>query len=219
MFVKDYMTRHPIMIAPKTPAAEAQKIMYENKVRHLPVVGDGKRILGLVTRERLRIPPADLGSLNVWEISRFLANLTVKDVMVGSKDLITTEPEVTLEEAAQVMVENKVGCLPVLEEGIVVGIITEIDMLAQLSELLGGNVRGVRATVRVPNKVGEFAKVTDVISAQGWGIYASGSAPTPKRPGYFDLVIKVRNALQDKVVAALEGIEGQQVIDVRDMTL
>ena len=73
MLVKDYMTRHPIMISPTTPAAEAQKLMIENRVRHLPVVGDGKRLLGLVTRERLRIPPTDLGSLNVWEISRLLS--------------------------------------------------------------------------------------------------------------------------------------------------
>ena len=73
MLVKDYMTRHPIMIPPSMAAAEAQKIMSENKVRHLPVVGDGKRPLGLVTRQSLRIPPAELGSLNVWEITRFLS--------------------------------------------------------------------------------------------------------------------------------------------------
>ena len=74
MLVKDYMTRHPIMIAPDTPAVDAQNLMIENNVRHLPVVGDGKRLLGLITRERLRVPPTDLGSLNVWEISRFRNN-------------------------------------------------------------------------------------------------------------------------------------------------
>ena len=88
MLVKEHMTRHPIMISPSTPAAEAQKLMVENKVRHLPVVGGGKRIVGLVTRQRLRIPPADLGSLNVWEISRFLSNLKVEDVMIKGVDLI-----------------------------------------------------------------------------------------------------------------------------------
>jgi acetoin utilization protein AcuB len=215
MLVKDYMTRHPIMISPTTSATEAQKLMIESKVRHLPIVGSGKRLLGLVTRERLRIPPTDLGSLNVWEISRFLSDLTVEDVMVKGDDLITTGPDTTLEEAAQVMVENKIGCLPVLEEGLVVGIITETDMLVQLSELLGGYVPGVRVTMRVPDKVGEAAKVTSAIASQGWGIYASGSHAAPKRPGYWDIVLKVQGGSREEVIAALEQVEDQEIIDVR----
>ena len=217
MLVKDYMTRHPIMISPKTPAAEAQKLMIENKVRHLPVTGSGKRLLGLVTRERLRIPPTDLGSLNVWEISRFLSNLTVEDVMVKGEDLTTTGPDTTLEQAAKTMVENKIGCLPVLEEGIVVGIITEVDMLLQLTDLLGGYVHGVRITMRVPDKVGPFAKITSAIASRGWGTYASGSAPTPKRPGYWDIVLKVRDAPVEEVVAALEQLEDSEIVDVREI--
>lgn len=215
MLVKDYMTRHPIMIAPETPASEAQKIMLENKIRHLPVIGDGKRLVGLVTRTRLRVPPSDLGSLNIWEISRLLSNLQVKDVMLKQNDLVTIHQDATLEQAAQEMLLQKVGCLPVVEDEIVIGIITENDLLAQLSNLLGGEVEGVRVTVRVPDKIGEFAKVTSVITAKGWGIYASGSLPSPKRPGYWDLVVKVRNVSQEALVAALEGIEGQEIIDVR----
>jgi acetoin utilization protein AcuB len=212
------MTRHPIMISPTTSAAEAQKLMVESKVRHLPVVGDGKRLLGLITRERLRIPPTDLGSLNVWEISRILANLTVDDVMVKGEDLITTNPDTTLEEAARIMVDNKVGGLPVLEEGIVVGIITEVDMLVQLAELLGAFVPGVRVMVRVPNKVGETAKITSAIASQGWGIYASGSGPAPKDPESWDIVLKIRGAAKEEIVAALEKIDGQEVIDAREQT-
>jgi acetoin utilization protein AcuB len=215
MLVKDYMTRHPIMIAPETPATEAQKIMLENKIRHLPVVGDGKLLLGLITRDRLSVPPSDLGSLNVWEISRLLSNLQVKDVMVKQNDLVTIEQDSTLEEAAQKMLDNKVGCLPVTEDDIVIGIITEIDLLTQLSRLLGGDVKGVRVTIRVPDKIGEFAKVTSAITAKGWGIYASGGVPSPKRPESWDLVLKVRNVSQEEMVAALEGIEGQEIIDVR----
>lgn len=217
MLVKDYMTRHPIMISPTTPAAEAQKLMIENKVRHLPVIGSGKRLLGLVTRERLRIPPADLGSLNVWEISRFLSDLTVGDVMVKGDDLITTGPDTTLEEAAQVMVENKIGCLPVLEEGIVVGVITETDMLVQLADLLGAYVPGVRVTVRMPDKVGEAAKVTGAIASQGWGIYASGSHAAPKRPGYWDIVLKIQGGSKEEVIATLEQVEDQEIVDVREI--
>ena len=166
----------------------------------------------------MRIPPTELASLNVWEITRFLSNLTVKDVMVKQEDLVTIEPDATLEEAAQLMVQKKIGCLPVLEEGIVVGIITETDLLAQLSHLLAGNVPGVRFTMRVPDKIGEFAKVTNAIASQGWGIYAGGSVPAPKHPGYWDIVLKVRNVPKDDVVAVVKKIEGQELVDVRETT-
>ena len=216
MLVKDYMTRHPIMISPETPASEAQKLMIENRVRHLPVVGDGKRILGLITRDRLRVPPTDLGSLNVWEISRFLADLKVKDMMVRGQDLVTIEPNETLERAAQIMIKQKIGCLPVVEDGVVVGIITEVDMLAELSNLLGGNVKGVRVVIRVPDQIGEYAKVMAAITEQGWGIYASGGVPAPKKPGYWDLVVKVRDVPKNELVAVLNKIAGQEVVDARE---
>jgi acetoin utilization protein AcuB len=216
MLVKDYMTRHPIMISPETPATEAQKIMIENNVRHLPVVGDGKRLLGLITRERLRVPPTDLASLNVWEISRFLSNLKVSDVMIKLNELFIINQDTTLEDAAKLMCQHKIGSLLVVEDGAVVGIITEVDMLAELSNLLGGNVKGVRVVVRVPDRIGEFSKVTSTITSHGWGIYASGGLPSPKRPGYWDLVVKVRDVPIDELVTALKKIEGQEVIDARE---
>jgi acetoin utilization protein AcuB len=196
---------------------EAQGIMAEAQVRHLPVAEEGKRLVGLVTRERLRIPPADLGSLNVWEISRFLSNMKVKDVMVKQKDVITTGPDATLEDAAQIMVSNKIGSLPVLEEGVIIGILTDTDMLVQLVALLGGRVPGVRVTIRVPDQVGEFAKITRAIASRGWGIYTSGSVPTPKRPDHWDIVIKMRDVPRDELSDVLAQIEGQELIDVRDV--
>jgi acetoin utilization protein AcuB len=204
------------MIAPDTPAVDAQNLMLENNVRHLPVVGDGKRLMGLITRERLRVHPTDLGSLNVWEISRFLSNLRANDVMIKLNDLFTIDPDTTLENAAQIMCEHKVGSLLVVEDDVVVGIITEVDMLAELTSLLGGTVKGVRVMIRVPDQVGEYAKVMAAITEQGWGIYASGGVPAPKKPGYWDLVVKVREVPKDKLVAVLEKIDGQEVIDARE---
>lgn len=216
MLVKDYMTRHPIMVSPETPAAEAQKLMIENKVRHLPVVGDGKRLMGLITRERLKVPPTDLASLSVWEISRLLSHLKVSDVMIKLNDLFVINPDTTLEDAAKLMCQQKIGSLLVVGDGIVVGIITEVDMLAELSNLLGGNVKGVRVVMRMPDQIGEYAKVTAALTKQGWGICASGGLPSPKKPGYWDMVIKVRNVPKDELVAVLNKVEGQEVIDARE---
>ena len=219
MLVKDYMTRHPVMVEPGTSVVEVQGIMAETRVRHLPVTEKGKRLVGLVTRQRLLADPSRLASLNVWEITRYLSNLTVKDVMVKGRDLVTIHPDATLEEAAQIMARKKIGCLPVVEEGIVVGIITEDDLLNKLSDILGGTVSGVRVTMLVPDRTGEFAKVTGVIAAHGWGIYASGGVPAPKKAGYWHFVVKVRNVSKEDLVAALERIEGQQVVDAREVTL
>jgi len=216
MLVKDYMTRHPIMIAPDTPAAEAQNLMLENNVRHLPVVGDGKRLIGLITRERLRVPPTDLGSLNVWEISRFLSNLKASDVMIKLNDLFLIDPDTTLEDAAKLMSQHKVGSLIVVEDEIVVGIITEVDMLAELANLLGGDIKGVRIVTRVPDQIGEYAKVMAAITEHGWCIYASGGVPSPKTPGSWDLVIKVPDVSKEELVAVLNNIDGQKVIDARE---
>ena len=217
MLVKDYMTRHPLMAAPTMPIVEAQRYMGENNIRHLPVIGTGKRLLGLVTKQSLLVPPGTLGSLNVWEITRFLSDLTVGDVMVKAQDVVTIEQDATIEEAARTMIKGKIGCLPVLEEGIVVGIITETDLLAQLTSLLGGTVPGVRVTVRMPDKQGEMAKIGTAIASQGWSIYGVGGVPAPKQPGYWDGVFKVRDAPKDDLVAVLEKIEGQEIVDVREM--
>ena len=217
MLVKDYMTRHPLMAEPTMSIVEAQRFMGENNIRHLPIVGDGKRLLGLVTRQSLLVDPGRLGSLNVWEITRYLTGLTVKDVMIKARDVITIGEDVTIEEAARIMVEKKIGCLPVLEEGVVVGVITEIDLLAQLMEMMATRVPGVRVTVRMPDQRGELAKLVSAISAQGWGILACGGVPSPKDPGKWDAVVKIRNVPQEEIVAALEKVEGQEIVDVREV--
>ena len=217
MLVKDYMTRHPLMAEPDMSLVEARRYMWENNLRHLPVVGDGKRLLGLVTRQTMLVDPSRLGSLDVWEIAGYLAGLAVADVMVKAEDVITCGPEITIEEAAQIMVEKKVGCLPVVEAGVVVGIITETDMLTQLMEMMATRISGVRVTVRMPDVKGELAKLVSAVSAQGWGIRACGSGPAPRAPGKWEAVVKIRGVSKDDVVTALEQVEGQEIVDVREV--
>jgi acetoin utilization protein AcuB len=216
MLVKDYMTRHPLLGEPSMSIVEAQRYMGQNNVRHLPIVGDGKRLLGLVTRQRFLVDPHSLASLDLWEIARTLSGLSVRDVMVKAEDVVTADPDMTIEEAARLMFEKKVGCLPVLEGDVVVGILSEVDLLAHLAEMMGSRWRGVRVTVRMPDRKGEFGKMVAAISAQGWGITAMGGVPTPKDPTSWDAVVKIRFVSRDEVVTALEKVEGHQIIDVRE---
>lgn len=216
MLVKDYMTRHPIMIEPHLRVVEAQQLMTENGIRHLPVVGEGKRLLGLITRQRLQIHPDKLGSLEVWEITRYLTGLTVDKVMIKGKDLRTTSPDVTLEDAADLLIRYKIGGLPVVENGIVVGIITETDLLTELQNLLGANDLGWRVTMRIPDRRGEYSKLTRAISERGWGIMAMGSVRSPKHSDSWDMVLKIRGCTREELIALLENIEDQQIVDIRE---
>lgn len=216
MLVKDYMTRHPLVADPDMSVVEARRFMGENNLRHLPVVGKGKRLLGLVTRQTLLVDPGRLGSLNIWEIADYLSRLTIKDVMVNARDVVTIGPEVPIEDAARIMVEHRIGCLPVMDGDVLIGIITESDLLAQLSTMLATSVPAVRVTVRMPDVKGELARLVGAISAQGWGILALGGAPAPKRPGYWDAVVKVREVPREQVVAVLSQVEGHEIVDVRE---
>ena len=216
MLVKDYMTRHPIMVEPDLRVTEAQKIMMENGIRHLPVVGDGKRLLGLVTRRRLSFTPDRIASLDVWEITRYLTNLTVSKVMVAGPDLKTIGPDATVEDAAALIIEHKISGLPVVEDDLVVGIITETDLLVEFRNLLGAVEPGFRVTMRVPDRAGEFDRLLHAISDHGWGIMAVGSVRSPKAPDRWELVVKVRHCSREELEAALLAIPEQELIDLRD---
>lgn len=217
MLVKDVMTRHPIMVPPEMPAAEAQHILTENLIRHMPVVGDGKVLVGLVTRQRFALKPDTMASLSVWEITRYLSNLTVQKIMLSVKEgeVCTAEPNQTVERAARLMAEHKVGCLPVLDrDGAVVGILSEIDLLRSLQAMLGLPTSGVRVTMRMPNKRGQFAALTSAISQHDLGIMGIGSFPTPRRPGYYDMVLKIPNVTVEQVQEILEQVPEQEIVNI-----
>lgn len=216
MLVKDYMTKHPIMIAADMRIADAQRLMMDNNIRHLPVVADGKRLVGIVTRQRLSIPPEQLGSLDVWEITRYLSTLTVGKVMIGGPDLKTIGPEATLEEAADLMLRNKISGLSVCVDGVVVGMLTDTDLLVELMNLLGAIDTGWRIVMRVPDRLGEFSRLTRAISERGWGIMAMGSVRSPRQPDKWDIILKVRHASHADLMQVLSGLHEQEIIDVRE---
>ncbi len=218
MLVRDCMTRHPILISPNWSASEAERLMSENRIRHLPVVEDGKRLVGLITRQRLSMKPEMLGSLNVWEISRYLADLKVKQMMIKRKLIVTVDEDRSVERAASLMSENKIGCLPVVDDDdVVVGMLTEVDISRAFQEMLGLPVDGLRVTVRMPNRPGEFAKLTRVLADRGWGVMGIGSFPSRHKPGFYDAVLKIPDVTEEDVRAELSKVEDQEVVDVRSI--
>jgi acetoin utilization protein AcuB len=216
MLVRDYMTRDPVTIGPDRRVVEAQRLMAEHKISHLPVVGAGRRLLGLVTREALAIKPEQLDSMNFWELADYMARLTIGDVMAPAAELPVITPRATLEEAAEAILASRLAGLPVVEAGLLVGIITETDLLVELRDLLGAIDPGWRVVVRVPDRVGEFRKLVQVIAANEWGLMALGCVRSPRQPGHWDVVAKLRHCEREEILVALNELEGQEVIDIRE---
>jgi acetoin utilization protein AcuB len=124
--IRDWMSEKLITITPQTTLPEVQRIMLEHKIRRLPVL-KGDKLVGIVTLGDIReAKPSDATTLSIYELNYLLDQLTAKDFM--TPDPITIAPDATIAEAAQLMVEHKVGGLPVIDDGKLIGIITETDL-------------------------------------------------------------------------------------------
>jgi acetoin utilization protein AcuB len=215
MFVRDRMSKHPLTIGEDQTISGAHRYMEEQSVRHLPVVNKAGAMVGLVTEDDLlKAEPSSATSLSVWEIHSLLDRVKVKDVMV--RDLVTTTEDTPIEEAAHLMLERKIGCLPVLRDSKLVGIITESDMFRTFMELFAARQKGLRITMEVPDREGELAKVAQAIADQGGYIAACGTFMS-EEPTMWGLVFKVRNVDRTTLADALTRIEGQKVLDIREI--
>jgi acetoin utilization protein AcuB len=129
------MTKSPLTVPLEMPVVDARRMMLEHRIRHL-LVTDGPRLAGIVTDRDIRLNlPSPATSLSVWEINYLLARMTVDSVM--TKTVITVDPERDAQNAARLMLDHKIGALPVLEGGTLVGIMTESDVLRAFAVGIG----------------------------------------------------------------------------------
>lgn len=162
---------HPVFtVQPDTPITKAHELMAREKVHRAPVVKNGK-LVGIVTENDIqKAYPSSATSLAVWEVASLIENIKVKDIMI--KNVKTVQEATSIEEAARVMVDNKISALPVMRGQELVGIITETDLFRIMLEMLGARHPGVRITVLMPYQPGEIAKLTQAIYEQGGNITA-----------------------------------------------
>lgn len=154
MFVADRMTPNPVTISPDTTVTAAKEMMKNNHFRRLPVM-DQERLVGWVTEDDLRqVAPSSATTLSVYEINYLLAKLKVSDVMI--KDVIVVKADAPIEEAALLMLQHKIGGMPVLDaEEKVVGVVTETDIFKAFLEMSGvATQKTTRFTLKVTDKVG-----------------------------------------------------------------
>jgi len=121
------MTGAPITVSPDTPVFDARQTMIKERIRHL-LVSEHRRLVGIVTDRDIRLNlPSQATSLSVWEMNYLLAQLTVDKIMTTS--VIIVGPDLEARDAARLMLEHKIGALPVLDGEHLIGIITETDVL------------------------------------------------------------------------------------------
>ena len=125
--VKDWMTANPICVSPETTLPEALQIMKDKRIRRLPVVDGNGKLVGVVTRGDLRgAQPSEATSLSIYEINYLISKLTLDRLM--TKAVITVTPNTTIGDTARLMLKHKIAGLPVMDDGKVVGILTESDV-------------------------------------------------------------------------------------------
>jgi len=135
MLVEQWMNRDVVTVRPEDSFREAMHLIRQKGIRHLPVV-EGKRLVGMVTDRDLRqAAPSGATSLSIHELHYLLEQLTVREVMTTR--VVTVRPEQTVEEAALLLLGHRIGGLPVVRDGELVGIITETDVLQAFLQLRG----------------------------------------------------------------------------------
>ena len=201
MLVREYMSQPPIVIAPKTPISDALKIMRDRKIRRLAVVDAKGRLVGIVSdRDLLHAEPSPATSLSIWEITYLLGRITVEQVM--TRDVLTVSPTTPLEEAAQIMVDRKIGGLPVVEADQVLGIITETDIFRVFALLLGAHERGTSMTATVIDRPGLLADLTGATAQAGGDITAIVTYPAD-RGATTSVFLKVKGVSKEQLTAAI----------------
>ena len=169
MFVKEWMSRGLITVAPNATLDEALKLMETNKIRRLPVV-DGGKLVGIVTdRDLMKVSPSPATTLSKYELNYILEKIIIKDIM--SKKLYTINQNSTIEEAALILFNEKIGGIPVVEDsGAIVGVITETDLFKAFVNIMGLTEGKTRFTLEVENKVGIVKEIAGVFSETGINI-------------------------------------------------
>ncbi len=211
MLVGERMSRPVITLPPDTPIHDALVLFKKEHIRRAPVIKNGK-LVGIVSASDLHnASPSPVTSLSVWELNYLLSKVTVNEVM--TRKVRTVSEDTPIEEAARIMADYKIGGLPVVNDGKVVGIITETDLFKIFLEFMGAREKGVRVTALIDDKPGQLAKITKAISGAGGNFIAFGQY-SGLDPSTRLLTFKVAGLKKEEVKKSIQGIV-KKFFDIR----
>lgn len=212
MLVEDIMRRNVVTVEPNDTIRLALLKIQQFRIRHIPVIDEGILVGILSDRDIRDACPSILGTPH--EEDENILCTPVVDIM--RKDVITADPLDFVEEAAYVLYENAIGCLPVVsgEKNQLVGIITETDILHTLVELMGVNFPSSHIEVEVDDRIGLLSEVTQIFKESKCNVSSvlvfPGRKPTKK-----NLVFRVQTIDPRRVVEKINAA-GFKVIWPKD---
>jgi acetoin utilization protein AcuB len=214
MLVREWMSTKPVTISSSASITEALRAMRQSQVRRLPVLDNDGTMVGIVSeKDLLYASPSPVTSLSIYEMHYMLSELKVSELM--TKDVITVTSDIALEEAARIMADTKIGGLPVVEGGQLVGIITETDIFKVFLELLGARDHGLRLTLEIPERKGEIARITTEIARLGGNILALGTHAGDD-PTMAVVTVKLVDVPVETLKAAMRQL-GLEILDLRQV--
>ncbi|MBO7486079.1 MAG: CBS domain-containing protein [Spirochaetaceae bacterium] len=169
MIIAGIMTKNPVFVSPDLSVNDTKALMTREKIQKLPVLNKNNELVGIVTqKELLNAGPSAATTLDMYEISYLLSKLKVANIM--NKNVISVQETETIEEAARIMADNHIGCLPVMKGKLLVGIITESDLFRTFVDLFGARHVGIRVTFSLDEKPGQLAVLTKAIADKNGNI-------------------------------------------------
>lgn len=214
MIIERRMTKNPVTINPEASVVEASELMKKEKVHRLPVLDRDKNLIGVISeKDILFATPSPASSLSIHEMAYLLSKLTVRKLM--TKNPVTINRTTTVEEAARLMVDQDLSCLPVVEDGKLVGIVSKSDMFKILLELFGARHFGIRLSFLVDDKPGTIAAVSRVISDAGYDIISFGTFMGTD-PSNAICTIKVQGCTREALLELLSP-HVKEILDIREV--
>ena len=213
MLVGERMSQPVITIPPDMSMFDALNLMKKEHIRRLPVVDKKGNLIGMVSEnDLLHASPSDATSLSIWEVTYLVSKIQIKRIM--AKEVIMVTKDTPLEEAARIMADNKIGGVPVVQEGKVIGIITETDLFKIFLELLGAREKGVRLAALIKYTPGQLANITKIIFELGGNIIALGTFLGESSENR-EITMKVSGINSDTLRKSLDPYV-EKIIDIRE---
>jgi acetoin utilization protein AcuB len=210
MYVSDWMTKKVFTVNPDDSISDAIGLMKEEAIKHLPVQKNEKLIGIFSDRDIKEYCPSKATALDIYELNYLLAKTKVKEMMKSK--VITTVPDTPVEEAAMTMLDHGIGCLPVVEHGKLVGIISDRDIYRALVDITGVRHGGHRVYATIEDRPGSIKDVADIIRKHGFHLQSILTSYEGVREGYRKVVIRTKgkgnfNGLKDEVENTYKNVQ------------
>jgi acetoin utilization protein AcuB len=183
------MSKNPITIDETASLSDAINLLKQHKIRRLPVLKKGKLIGIISDRDLKEASPSKVTSLDIWELHYLMSKIIVKQIM--TKNPVTVSPDTTLERAAILMFDNKIGGLPVIDkENKLVGILTEQDVFKALINITGARFAANRISIVISDTPGSIKEVMDIMRKHNFKYNSILTTHEGVKEGYREVLIR-----------------------------